>query len=159
MNFKIRYATKLDAELIVKYIKELAVFEGEIDDVELNADDLIKNAFQKNGAKIIIGEYNDAPVGFALFHETFSTFLGKAGIGLVDLYIEPHMRSKGYGKKMLAFLASETVNKEYGRLEWWVHDWNLKAKDFYEKLGATMVKDIRVFRLDGENLRLLANEK
>lgn len=158
MDFKIRYAVKSDAELIVNYIKQLADFENELENVEIEKEDIIKNVFLKEGAKVIIGEYEGCPVGFAIFHETFSTFLGKAGIGLVDLYVESHMRNKGFGKKMLAFLAAITMEKEYGRLEWWVHDWNLNAKKFYDNLGANMVKDIRIYRLDKDALENLSKE-
>lgn len=108
--------------------------------------------FDQRGAEALIGEFERRPVGFAFFHSTFSTFLGKPGIALVDLYIEPEMRNRGYGRAMLSFLAQLTRERDCERLEWWVHDWNDHAVRFYKSCGAEIVKDIRIYRLTGENL-------
>ena len=95
-NFKIRYATTEDSELIVTYIRELATFESKLSDVSIMKGLLEKNAFNNDGVSIILSEYLGFPVGFVLFHEKFSTFLGKKGIGLMDLYIIPEMRGHGF---------------------------------------------------------------
>lgn len=151
-DFTIRFAEKKDAPLVVKYIRDLASYEDELDDVSVTADVLEKYMFDQNGAECLLGEFHGKPIGFAFFHKSFSTFLGKPGIALVDLYIEPDMRGHGYGKAMLSFLASIAKERDCGRLEWWVHDWNESAAEHYRNWGAKMVKDIRVYRMDGSFL-------
>lgn len=157
-DFKIRYAEKKDATLIIKYIRDLASYENELDEVSNTPETLEKYMFDQGGAEALIGEYKGAPVGFAFFHNSFSTFLGKPGIALVDLYIEPEMRGNGFGKAMLSRLSSITKERKCGRLEWWVHDWNESAAERYRKWGAQLVKDIRVYRMDGEILDAFARE-
>ncbi|WP_312654033.1 GNAT family N-acetyltransferase [Aminipila sp.] len=151
-GFTIRFAEKKDAPLVVKYIRDLASYEDELDYVSVTADILEKYMFDQHGAECLLGESNGNPVGFAFFHESFSTFLGKPGIALVDLYIEPEMRGCGYGKSMLSCLANIAKERDCGRLEWWVHDWNEPAAEHYRNWGAKMVKDIRVYRMDGSVL-------
>lgn len=157
-DFKIRFAEKEDAALIVKYIRDLASYENELDEVTNTPETLEKYMFEQGGAESLIGEYRGAPVGFAFFHNSFSTFLGKPGITLVDLYIEPQMRGNGFGKAMLSCLANITKERDCGRLEWWVHDWNESAAERYRKWGAQLVKDIRVYRMDGDLLDSFAEE-
>lgn len=108
---------------------------------------------------IILSEYLGFPVGFVLFHEKFSTFLGKKGIGLMDLYIFPEMRGHGFGTKLLRFLANLTIAKGYGRLELWVHDWNERTKQFYLKHGTKIVSNIRIYRFSDDNLINFAKKK
>lgn len=151
-DFTIRLAEKKDAPLIVKYIRDLASYENELDYVTVTAEVLEKYMFDQCGAECLLGEFNGNPIGFAFFHNSFSTFLGKPGIALVDLYIEPEMRGRGYGKAMLSYLANITKERDCGRLEWWVHDWNESAAEHYRNWGAKMVKDIRVYRMDGSVL-------
>ena len=151
-GFQIRLAEKKDAALIVKYIRDLASYEDELDQVTVTAEILEENMFDKSGAQAIIGEYQGIPVGFALFHQSFSTFLGQKGIALVDLFIEPEMRNHGFGKAMLAYLANLTINQDCGRLEWWCHDWNTSAIELYKKWGAFPIENIRVYRLCGAAL-------
>lgn len=151
-GFTIRFAEKKDASLIVKYIGDLAAYEDEVDYVSVTADILEKYMFDQHGAECLLGEFNGNPIGFAFFHKSFSTFLGKPGIALVDLYIEPEMRGCGYGKAMLSYLANIAKERDCGRLEWWVHDWNESAAEHYRNWGAKMVKDIRVYRMDGSIL-------
>lgn len=152
-ELKIRLATKEDAEIIVKYIKALAEYENELEFVSATPEKLEKYMFDKGGAECLIGEINSTPIGFAFFHQSFSTFLGKPGITLVDLFIEPAMRGRGYGKAMLSHLAKITKERDCERLEWWVHDWNESAAEHYRNWGAKVVKDIRVYRMDGEELK------
>lgn len=146
-EFQIRLAERKDAALIVKYIRDLASFEDELDQVTVTAEILETNMFEQNGAQALIGEYQGNPIGFALFHQSFSTFLGQKGIALVDLYIEPEMRNHGFGKAMMSYLAALTVERDCGRLEWWCHDWNTPAIELYKKWGAFPVDHIRVYRL------------
>ncbi len=157
-NIKIRSAGKDDVKLIIRYIKELADYENELNQVCVDEEVLKKEMFEKQGAEAFIAEISQEPVGFALFHRSFSTFLGKAGIMLVDLYVEPNSRGRGCGKKMLAQLAHLTKNNEMERLEWWVHDWNSDAAAHYKNWGALQVPDIRIYRLCGDALTNLAKE-
>ncbi|QZY56449.1 GNAT family N-acetyltransferase [Crassaminicella profunda] len=158
LNFQIRFAEKKDANLIVKYIRELASYENELDQVTVTPDTLGKYMFDQGGAEALIGEYKGEPIGFAFFHRSFSTFLGKPGIALVDLYIEPYSRGNGFGKMMLSYLAHIAKERNCDRLEWWCHDWNTAAIERYVNWGASMVKNIRVYRMDGKNLNDFSKE-
>jgi len=146
-GFRLRFAEKDDSQIILKFIRDLATYENELEQVTATEEILNHSIFECNGAEVIIGEYNDKPIGFALFHQSFSTFLGKPGINLVDLYIEPDMRGKGFGKKILSYLAKLTEERNCGRLEWWCHDWNAPAIRLYKKWGAFPIDNIRVYRL------------
>ena len=106
-----------------------------LDEVTANEELLYESLFQRKMAEVIIGEYQDKPVSFALFFHNFSTFLGKPGIYLEDLYVVPEMRGKGIGKIMLAFLAKLTLDRNCGRLEWWCLDWNEPSVNFYKPWG------------------------
>lgn len=117
LGFRLRFAQRGDVPLIVKYIRDLAAYEGELDQVTCTSEVLERDMFDRGGAEALIGEFNGVPVGFALFHPTFSTFLGRKGMGLVDLYIEPEMRGKGFGKTMLSYLAQLAVERI-------AEDWN-----------------------------------
>ncbi len=151
-NYQLRFAEKKDAPLILKFIKELAEYENELDQVTATVEVLTQSLFEHYAAEAIIGEYNEEPVGFALFHQSFSTFLGMPGINLVDLYIIPEMRGKGFGKVILSYLAKLTRERGCGRLEWWCHDWNEPAIELYKRWGAFPIEDIRVYRLCDEAL-------
>lgn len=151
-DLQIRPAERKDAALIVKYIRDLASYENELDQVSVTAGDLETNMFDQNGAQAIIAEFQGVPVGFAFYHQSFSTFLGRKGIALVDLYVEPEMRNRGFGKAMLAYLAALAREQNCGRLEWWCHDWNAPAIALYKKWGAFPIENIRVYRMCGEAL-------
>lgn len=148
----IRAAEKRDAAVITKYIRDLAEYEGELQYVKVTPERLQEYMFDQGWAKALIAEIDDKPIGFALYHYSFSTFLGKPGIALVDLYIEPERRNRGYGKAMLSSLAKITVDQGFERLEWWVHDWNHDAAKRYISWGAKPIDNIRVYRLAEENL-------
>lgn len=152
-GFTIRYATISDTHLILDYIKKQAIFEDELHEVSATEDTLKKSLFENSSAEVIIGEYNSQPVGFALFHSSFSTYLGKAGIHLVDLYIDKEFRSQGFGKTILSYLAYLTQKRKLGRLEWWCHDWNHEAIQHYKNWGAQMVPEIRTYRMVGKTLK------
>jgi len=157
-GFRLRFADERDTGVILKFIRDLATYENELDQVKATEEILSNSLFCCNGAEVIIGEYHDKPIGFALFHQSFSTFLGKAGINLVDLYIEPEMRGKGFGKRILSFLAKLTIDRNCGRLEWWCHDWNAPAIRLYKKWGAFPIDNIRVYRLCDDALTTFSRE-
>lgn len=157
-NLKLRYAERKDTALILWFIKELAAYEEELDQVTATEEVLEKSLFEENSAEVIIAEYEEKPVGFALFHQNFSTFLGRPGIHLVDLYVIPEMRGKGFGKIILSYLANLTVERKSGRLEWWVHDWNISAERFYKNLGAFPLEELKIYRLCGEALKSFSHE-
>lgn len=157
-QFSIRFAEQQDVSLILTLIKELAVYEKMLDEVVATEESLRENLFEKKMVEVIIGEYQNEPVAFALFFPNFSTFLGKPGLYLEDLYIKPHMRGKGIGRQILTFLARLTQEREYGRLEWVCLDWNEPSIKFYKKLGAIPMDDWTTYRLQGEALEKLADK-
>jgi len=158
-EFHIRQAERKDSALIVKYIRDLASFEDELDQVAVTAKVLEKNMFEESGTRAIIGVYENQPIGFALYHQSFSTFLGQKGIALVDLYIEPDMRNRGFGKAMISYLANQAITEGCGRLEWWCHDWNKSAIRIYKNWGAFPIDNIRVYRLTGEALSRMGSRE
>jgi len=155
-QFIIREAEKTDVPVIYSFIKELAVYEKLLDEVTASEDMLERNLFEKKYAEVIIGELDSVPVGFALFFHNFSTFLGKPGIYLEDLYVKEQYRGRGFGKKLLSHLAKLTIDRDCGRLDWSVLDWNQPAIDFYLSIGAKPMDDWTVFRLSGNKLSDLA---
>lgn len=114
--------------------------------------------FVRKAAEVIIGEYDGEPVGFALFFHNFSTFLGRPGIYLEDLYIRPEMRGRGYGKTLLVFLAKLAKERNCGRFEWWCLDWNEPSINFYKSIGAIPMDEWTVYRVTGQALDDLADE-
>lgn len=156
-DFIIRVAREEDTSLVLRFIKELADYEQLLHEVVATEEILYESLFVKKTAEVIIGEYQGKPIGFALFFHNFSTFLGRAGLYLEDLYITPNMRGKGYGKIMLAYLAKLAVERKCGRLEWWCLDWNQASIDFYKKMGAIPMDEWTVFRLTDDALIKMAN--
>lgn len=157
-GFKLRFATERDIPLILYFIRELAAYEVMLDEVTATEELLYESLFQRKMAEVIIGEYQDKPVSFALFFHNFSTFLGKPGIYLEDLYVIPEMRGKGIGKIILAFLAKLTLERNCGRLEWWCLDWNEPSVNFYKAMGAVPMDEWTVYRLSGQALEDLAKK-
>lgn len=156
-DFKLRFAESDDVALILQFIKELAEYEEMQNEVVATEEILRESLFERRIAEVIIGEFQNKPVGFALFFYNFSTFLGRPGIYLEDLFVRPEMRGKGIGKIMLSFLAKLAVDRKCGRLEWWCLDWNQPSIDFYKHLGAAPMDDWTVYRLCNEELNTLAN--
>ncbi|HIS45744.1 MAG TPA: GNAT family N-acetyltransferase [Candidatus Scatomorpha merdigallinarum] len=151
-----RYAERKDTALILQFIKELADYEKMLDEVVADEQTLEEWIFDKQKAEVIFALDNNHEVGFALFFHNFSTFLGRAGIYLEDLYVKPEYRGKGYGKALLKKLAAIAVERGCGRVEWWCLDWNRPSIDFYLSLGAEPMSDWTVYRLSGDTLQKLA---
>lgn len=157
-EFNIRFAKEKDIPLILNFIKELADYEKLLDEVVATEEMLHESLFVRKAAEVIIGEHTNQPVSFALFFHNFSTFLGKPGIYLEDLYVKPEMRGKGIGKNMLSYLARLAKERNCGRLEWWCLDWNSSSVEFYKSLGAKPMNDWTVFRVCDDALDELANQ-
>jgi GNAT superfamily N-acetyltransferase len=157
MNTSIRFAKKTDVPVILAFIRELAIYEKLEHEVVANVATLETSLFgPKSAAEVLLFQENEKSVGIAIFFHNFSTFLGKSGIYLEDLFVKPECRGKGYGKQLLAYLAKLTVERECGRLEWSVLDWNKPALDFYASIGAKPMDEWTVQRLAGTALVNLA---
>ncbi len=156
--FTIRFAREEDVSLILEFIKELADYEKLLHEVVATEDILRESLFKRKVAEVVIAEYKKEPMGFALFFHNFSTFLGKPGLYLEDLYIRPEMRGRGYGKTLLSFLAKLAKDRDCGRFEWWCIDWNEPSIQFYKSIGAEAMDEWTVYRVDGERLDSLAAE-
>jgi GNAT superfamily N-acetyltransferase len=156
---RIRDATEEDVPLILRFIRELAEYERLGHQVVATEADLARTLFgARRFAEVIVAEWDDVPAGFALFFHNFSTFLGRPGIYLEDLFVAPGERGRGVGRALLARLAAIAQERGCGRLEWWVLDWNEDAIRFYRGLGAEPMGDWTVFRLTGGSLASLAAE-
>ena len=155
-NFHIRKATPEDTPTILHLITQLAIYEKLENEVITTVEELRTNIFEKNYAEVLITEENEKPVGFALYFHNFSTFVGKPGIYLEDLFVETEHRGKGYGKALLVELAKIAKERNCGRLEWSVLDWNTPSIEFYKSLGAKPMDEWTVFRLDRQGIENLA---
>ena len=151
-----RFAERKDTALILRFIIELADYEKMKDEVVADEKLLEEWIFDKQKAEVIFALENGKEVGFALFFHNFSTFLGRAGLYLEDLYVMPEYRGRGYGKALLKKLAEIAVERGCGRLEWWCLDWNKPSIDFYLSLGAEPMKDWTTYRFEGDSLKNLA---
>ena len=151
-----RFADENDIEKILFFIKQLAEYEKMLDQVVATPQLLKEWIFDKKKAEVLFAVEGGKEIGFALFFHNFSTFLGRAGIYLEDLYVCPEHRGKGYGKAILKKLAGIAVERRCGRLEWWCLDWNKPSIDFYLSLGAEQMKDWTTYRLAGQKLKELA---
>ena len=150
-KFLIRTANKNDVPAIFALIKELAEFEKLADQINTTENELRKTLFGEDRfVEILLAEFNGEIVGQALFFKNFSTFLGKPGIYLEDLYVKPEMRGKGIGKMLLDKIISIAKERNYGRVEWSVLNWNEPAIDFYKKIGAEPLDDWTLFRLTSD---------
>ena len=154
----IRCAEEKDTELILKFIRELAVYEKLENEVVATPEILKEWIFDKKKAEVIFAMEGETEVGFALFFHNFSTFLGRAGIYLEDLFVLPEYRGKGYGKGLLCKLAEIACERGCGRLEWSCLDWNQPSIDFYKSMGAVPMDEWTVYRVTGETLGNMAKE-
>lgn len=156
MNY--RFAKEEDISLILYFVRELAKYE-KMEDLVIADEKTMKYwLFEKQKAEVVFALEGDKEVGFALFFHNFSTFVGKAGIYLEDLYVLPEYRNKGYGKGLISLLAKIAVQRGCGRLEWCCLDWNKPSIDFYLSLGAIPLKDWTIYRLSNDSLKKLGEK-
>jgi GNAT superfamily N-acetyltransferase len=152
-NLSIRAATPADAALIVGFIRELAEYEKLLHEVKITTEDLARDLFGAEPRIFCeIAEWDGRPVGFALWFYTYSTFQGRHGIWLEDLYVQPDQRGRGIGKALLQHLARRCVAENLGRFEWWVLDWNEPSIAFYKSQGGVMQDEWTKVRVEGEAL-------
>ncbi len=158
MTFQLKKANSKDSPLILDFIKLLAKYEKLEHEVVASEQHIEKTIFNnQSNVEVFFGYEDGTPVGFMLFFQNYSTFLAKSGIYLEDLFVKKEYRGKGYGKKMLHFLANLVVERDWGRLEWAVLDWNKPAIDFYKSMGAKPMESWIINRLAGPSLEKLAN--
>lgn len=154
LNF--RYAVREDTRLILQFINELAEYENMLSEVVADEKTLEYWIFDKQKAEVIFAVEDGKEVGYALFFHNFSTFLGKAGIYIEDIYVKPEYRRKGYGRAIFKKLACIAVERGCGRLEWNCLDWNQPSIEFYLSLGAEPLSGWTVYRITGDTLTSLA---
>ena len=155
MEITFRYADRQDLGLILEYIKELAEYEKLQDEVVATEEILEEWIFNQKKAEVILAQADGKEAGFILFFHNFSTFLGRAGIYLEDLYVRPEYRGSGVGKALLKKLGAVTVERGCGRLEWSCLDWTQKSIDFYRSMGAVSMDEWTVYRVTGDSLKQL----
>ncbi len=158
MDRKFRYATQDDIGLILSFINGIAEYEKMSDEVVANEELLREWIFEKEKAEVIFVSENGTEVGFALFFHNFSTFLGRAGLYLEDIFVKPEFRGRGHGKALIMELAKIAVERGYGRFEWCCLDWNKPSIDFYLSLGAKPMDEWTTYRLSGDELTRLAGK-
>ena len=156
MELTFRFAQESDTPLILWFIRDLAEYEHLADQVVADEATLKDQLFRRKGAEVLFALEDGKEVGFALFFHNFSTFLGRAGLYLEDLYVLPEHRGKGYGKALVRRLATVAVERGCGRMEWWCLDWNTPSIGFYKALGAQAMEEWTVYRLTGKALDDLA---
>ena len=159
-NFAIRPAIAADVPIILELIRALATYERAPNEVTATEDGLSKVLFgEKPAAEVLLAFENETAVGFAVFFHNFSTWLGRPGLYLEDLFVRPEDRGKGYGRALLIHLAKIARDRGCGRMEWAVLDWNEPAIQFYRKLGAKSMDEWTVFRLKRDGIAKLADAK
>ena len=152
-DYTIRDAVPNDEPIVLHFIRELANYERRLDEVKTSESDLSDALFGDEAcAWAMIAEVDGEPVGFALYYKTFSTFAGKPGYHLEDLYVTPEVRGKGIGKALLAEVAARTIAMNGRRMEWTALDWNTPAIEFYRSIGAEQLTEWELFRLSGDEL-------
>jgi len=157
MSIRIAPAAESDAPVILRFIRDLAEYEKLSHLVVATEENIREHVFGANSvAEVLLAYWDSEPVGFALFFRNFSTFLGRAGIYLEDLFVEPAHRGKGIGKALLIHLANLALERGYGRLEWAVLNWNAPSIEFYRSLGAVPMDEWAIYRLTGDALVRLA---
>jgi GNAT superfamily N-acetyltransferase len=156
-EYNIRPAARKDSAIILSFIKKLAEYEKKLDQVTATPADLEKYLFDQKIAEAIIAEYDGEPAGFAVFFHNFSTFMGKTGIYIEDLFVNKDLRGKSLGLRLFSHIASLALERECGFLEWSVLKWNKPSIDFYLRMGAKDKKEWDLYRLSGESLIKLAD--
>lgn len=152
-----RNAERADVPLILNFIKKLAEYERLLTEVEATEDILSEWIFDRHAAEVVFAEYDGQSVGFALYFYNFSTFTGKAGLYLEDLFVMPEFRGRGIGKALLFHLASKAYENGCGRMEWVCLDWNQNSIDFYKSIGAISMDDWTIYRLSRPRLHEIHN--
>jgi GNAT superfamily N-acetyltransferase len=159
-RIRIDAATPNDVPLILELIRELAEYEREPDAAQATAEQMHAALFgERPAVEAVIARIDDEPVGWAVWFQTFSTWTGKPGLWLEDLYVRPQFRRAGAGKALLVYLAQVCMERDYGRFEWSVLDWNEPALDFYRNLGAVAMDEWTIHRVTGDALRRLAGSE
>ena len=156
-GFTIRFAEEKDANEIFRMVKELATYEKLLEGFEATEDILRESLFHRGVAETLIAEYSRKPIGYAIFFQTFSSFLGRVAIYIEDIYVKPEMRGKNFGEALFAFIADLAVKRKCGRLEWSCLDWNKPSIAFYEKMGAKRLNEWTMYRLSGDALERVAS--
>ena len=156
---KIRPATVEDVELILQFIRDLAEYEREPQAAVATAEDIVRDGFTGEPKfRVLIAEWNGKPAGFAFYFYNYSTWLGRPGLYLEDLFVKPEFRGHGIGKALLARLAKIALDENCARMQWQVLDWNTPSIEFYERLGGKIMKEWLTVRLVGEDLKALAEK-
>jgi GNAT superfamily N-acetyltransferase len=159
IGLSLRFANENDVPVILEFINELAEYEKLSHEVVATEENLKKSLFEEQtNVEVIIAEYLTKPVGFCLFFHNFSTFLGKPGIYIEDIYIRLEHRGLGFGKSILCFLAKLAMERDCGRIEWSILDWNINALNFYNDLGASALDGWTVYRISEDSLSDLSKE-
>lgn len=154
----VREAKLDDTPIILKYIKDLAEYEKAPQEAVLTEDDVRRSFFiESPQVYCLVSELDNVVTGVAIWHLNYSTWLGKHGVYLEDLFVDPKFRGQGHGKALLVALAKICIDRGYPRLQWWVLDWNKSAIDFYDSIGAKAMDEWTVFRVSGKELGILAN--
>jgi GNAT superfamily N-acetyltransferase len=157
VSLQIREAAEADVPVILWFIRQLAEYERLLHEAVMTEETLRESLFgSRRSAEVLLAYDDDKPVGFAVFFHNFSTFLGKPGLYLEDLFVIPEMRGKGFGKALLVRLAKIACDRNCGRFEWAVLDWNTPSIEFYKKLGAVPMEEWTIFRVTGDALKKLA---
>lgn len=157
-EFKLRKAEKADVPVILELIKEIAVYEKMLDEVVATEESIMDSVFVKKDAEVLIGEYNGEPIGYALYFFNYSTFIGRAGFYLEDIYIKPEYRGNGIGKEIFKVLGKIAWERGCKRMEWSCLDWNEPSIKFYKGLGAVPMSGWTVYRLTDDNIQKLAEK-
>jgi len=159
VSLQIREAAEADVPVILWFIRQLAEYERLLHEAVMTEETLRESLFgSRRSAEVLLAYDDDKPVGFAVFFHNFSTFLGKPGLYLEDLFVIPEMRGKGFGKALLSRLAKIACDRSCGRFEWAVLDWNTPSIEFYKKLGAVPMEEWTIFRVTGDALKKLAGK-
>jgi N-acetylglutamate synthase-like GNAT family acetyltransferase len=158
-NLTIRTANKKDVPIILDFIKKLAKYEKLLHKVKANKKKIEKSIFERKEAEVLIAEFNNIPVGFALFFKTYSTFLGQANMHLEDIFVDEEMRKQGIGKELFKVLSKIALERKYQRFEWNCLTWNKPSLKFYKKLGAITLNDWLIHRLGPDEMKNLITKK
>ena len=146
MGLEFRYAERKDTDLILSFIKGIAEYERMSDDVVADPAVLEEEIFDKKRAEVIFAQIDGKEIGFVFFYQTFPAYLGKGGIYIDDLYVDPEYRGKGYGKQMIKYMARTALERDCGRMEWCRLNWNQSSMDFYRSMGAIPLDECTIFR-------------